>query len=40
VSDPVSGMKAHVWVQDGSDGVVGHLGASQYRVLARFPGCM
>jgi hypothetical protein len=37
VLDPVAGLRAHVWVQDGPDGVVGHLVASQYGVLARFP---
>jgi hypothetical protein len=31
------GLRAHVWVKDGSVGVVGHLVANQYAVLARFP---
>ena len=31
------GLAAHVWVQDGSDGVVGYQEAGQYLVLARFP---
>jgi Transglutaminase-like superfamily len=35
--DPVAGLTAHVWVQDGSNGVVGHLIADKYGVLARFP---
>jgi hypothetical protein len=35
--DPVAGLTAHVWVQDGSNGVVGHLIADRYGVLARFP---
>lgn len=35
--DPVVGLTAHVWVQDGPNGVVGHDVASQYGVLARFP---
>jgi Transglutaminase-like superfamily len=35
--DPVAGLTAHVWVQDGADGIVGHLGAGRYGVLARFP---
>ena len=38
VRDPVEGLRAHVWVQDSADGVVGHMVASQFRVLARFPG--
>jgi hypothetical protein len=38
--DPVAGLKAHVWVQDGSDGVVGHLIAGEYEILARFPACV
>ena len=37
VVDPVAGLTAHVWVQDGSCGVVGHVGADKYGVLARFP---
>jgi hypothetical protein len=35
--DPVLGLRAHVWVLDGSDGVVGHNIAGQYGVLARYP---
>jgi hypothetical protein len=35
--DPLTGLTAHVWVQDGAEGVVGHLVASRYGVLARFP---
>jgi hypothetical protein len=34
--DPLTGLSAHVWVQDGTEGVVGHLVANQYHVLARF----
>jgi hypothetical protein len=37
VLDPVAGLRAHVWVQDGPYGVVGSLFASQYSVLAKFP---
>jgi hypothetical protein len=35
--DPAEGLRAHVWVQDGGFGVVGHLAVDRYRVLARFP---
>ena len=35
--DLVAGLTAHVWVQDGRYGVVGHTVADQYSVLARFP---
>lgn len=34
---PEQGLVAHVWVQDGDEGVVGYQEAGQYRVLARFP---
>jgi hypothetical protein len=36
-NDPLVGLKAHVWVQDGAHGVVGHTVAGDYGVLARFP---
>ena len=36
----VSGLKAHVWLQDGSVGIVGHSGAEDYGVLLRFPRSM
>jgi len=32
-----TGLTAHVWVQDGSAGVVGCEEMSQFRTLARFP---
>ena len=31
------GLTGHVWVQDGQIGVVGHLAAKGFRILARFP---
>lgn len=31
------GLAAHVWVQDGDQGVVGHLEASRFKVLAVYP---
>lgn len=36
---PERGFATHVWLQDGADGVVGHLTAKQgrYRILARYP---
>jgi hypothetical protein len=34
---PATGLTAHVWVQDGPDGIVGQPAAGQYGVLARFP---
>ncbi|MCL4832994.1 MAG: lasso peptide biosynthesis B2 protein [Caldilineaceae bacterium] len=36
---PVGKLKTHAWVQDGSEGVVGHLIARQdgYQVLACYP---
>jgi hypothetical protein len=30
-------LSAHVWVRDGSQGVVGHHNASEFEVLARYP---
>jgi len=30
-------LKAHVWIQDGTNGVVGHNLAEGYRVIAEFP---
>ena len=35
---PLKGLTAHVWVLDGTEGVVGHQVASEYRIIARFPG--
>jgi hypothetical protein len=32
-----SGLAAHVWVMDNTEGVVGHEIASEYRIVARFP---
>jgi len=34
---PKRGLTAHVWVQDGDEGVVGHREAGSYHVLARYP---
>ncbi len=34
---PTRELKAHVWLQDGSIGVVGHETAEQYHILARYP---
>jgi hypothetical protein len=34
---PERGPTAHVWVQDGAQGVVGHHDAETYHVLARYP---
>ncbi len=34
---PGHGLTTHVWVQDGDVGVVGHLVARRYHVLARYP---
>jgi hypothetical protein len=36
---PDRGLAAHAWVQDGAEGVVGHLVAQQdrYHILARYP---
>jgi hypothetical protein len=35
---PEKGLSAHVWVLDGTQGIVGHRIASEYRIIARFPG--
>jgi len=35
---PGSGLRTHVWLQDGADGIVGHLAAKDYHPLARYPG--
>lgn len=34
---PGKGLSAHVWVQDGDQGIVGHLEATQFNVLAVYP---
>ena len=34
---PEKGLAAHVWVQSGDRGVVGHTISSDYRVMSRFP---
>ena len=34
---PGKGLSAHVWVLDGTEGVIGHQIAEDYRILARFP---
>lgn len=36
-TSPERGLAAHVWLQDGEEGVVGHQAAQQYRILARYP---
>ena len=35
---PQKGLSAHVWVLDGTEGIVGHQVAKDYRVIAHFPG--
>jgi hypothetical protein len=35
---PAKGLRAHVWVLDGTEGVVGDQIANEYRIIARFPG--
>jgi hypothetical protein len=34
---PGEGLTAHVWLQDGETGVLGHESAMTYRVVARYP---
>jgi len=34
---PQKGLTAHVWVLDGTEGIVGHQIAGDYRVIAHFP---
>jgi transglutaminase superfamily protein len=34
---PGQGVTTHVWVQDGTEGVIGHLMARGYHTLARYP---
>ncbi len=34
---PTRELKAHVWLQDGAIGVVGHETAGEYHILARYP---
>jgi hypothetical protein len=34
---PETGLSAHVWVLDGTQGVVGHAVAKDYRIIARYP---
>jgi len=36
--EPNRTLMAHVWVQDGREGVVGSEGVDRFLVLARFPG--
>lgn len=31
------GLTTHVWVQDGAQGIVGHLAAREYCILAHYP---
>ena len=33
---PERGLIAHVWLQDGEEGVIGHRNAASYQVLARY----
>ena len=35
---PQKGLTAHVWVLDGTEGVVGHQTAKNYKIIARFSG--
>ncbi len=37
---PERGLAAHVWVQDGTCGVIGHQIAGEYSVLMRFPNIL
>ncbi len=34
---PGSGLTAHVWLQDGAAGIIGHDTAQYYHILARYP---
>jgi hypothetical protein len=34
---PGEGLKAHVWLQDGTFGITGHQASAGYCVIARFP---
>jgi len=34
---PVKGLTSHVWVQDGSNGVIGHRVANGYKIIAMYP---
>jgi Transglutaminase-like superfamily len=34
---PERGLTAHVWLQDGAEGIVGHQTARDYHILARYP---
>lgn len=34
---PDEGLSAHVWVQDGNKGIIGHQEASKFHVLAMYP---
>ena len=33
---PDKGLSGHVWVMDGDEGVIGHMKADEYHVLARY----
>lgn len=35
---PDKRLAAHVWLQDGANGIIGHDNAAGYHVLARYPG--
>jgi hypothetical protein len=34
---PQEGLSAHVWVQDGTVGIVGHEVAGAYRIVLQYP---
>ena len=34
---PDGGLTAHVWLQDGAAGIIGHDTAQRYHILARYP---
>jgi len=34
---PDSGLTAHVWLQDGTAGIIGHDMPRHYHILARYP---
>lgn len=36
-TQPDKGLTSHVWVQDGSEGVIGHRAANGYKIIAKYP---
>ncbi len=37
VTLPAGGLASHVWLQDGTAGIIGHDTAQRYHILARYP---